>query len=159
MVGSSRRALEESSDFRRSRLASHGRAACGCALLVDHTVRNAHAAVRFPQVSFVVSRHCLSGQTHDGVHRPRWFRPRNGQLDTSVLVGLAVVGLKFRHSSTRREAIAMLRGANRRESIWGRCIHFSGRDFHLRKSEYTAREANSQLPLLYLEILTPKSFR
>ena len=44
--------------------------------------------------------------------------PRHGQLDTEILVGLVVVGLKCRHSGTGREVIVMMRRANRRESIW-----------------------------------------
>lgn len=43
--------------------------------------------------------------------------PQKGQLDTGIFGGLMTVGLRCRHSATRREAIAILRKANRREGL------------------------------------------
>jgi hypothetical protein len=54
--------------------------------------------------------------------------PRKGQIDTGVATSLIVVGLRCRHSATRREAIAMLRSANRREGVWDSSLLAKGAD-------------------------------
>lgn len=44
--------------------------------------------------------------------------PQQGELDTGVVIGLAIVGYTCRHRSTRKEAIEILRNANRQEGIY-----------------------------------------